>query len=353
VPDTAATWSGEDVAPGDIEEALRHLLQEQYARDGAHAPARVLNLIVVIDREWRGEIMNRLEQVGRYHASRTILCTVEPRRDTIDASVLMTVEGDTDGDGLALMRERVILEVGEKHLANLDTIVDPLVVTDLQTLVWSPHGHPEAVDALLHLAQVVLVDSVNEIDAATALRRAKELSEEAYVVDLAWLRSTPWRERVAATFNPPQLRGDLARIDSVRVRHHPQSRAAGVLFFGWLSSRLRWKPGTLMEANGASRGSAHGQRDDIALTLEPDPKQSVPGLACVEIHTSSGTSISLERGPGGLQARRRDRKGKEQSWTVLGASRGEGGILGEGIRQALLRDPTYAGALDCGEALLR
>ena len=32
---------------------------------------------------------------------------------------------------------------------------------------------------------------------------------------------------------------------------------------------------------------------------------------------------------------------------MLGASRGEGGILGEGIRQALLRDPTYRRALDC------
>jgi hypothetical protein len=251
------------------------------------------------------------------------------------------------------MRERVVLEIGEKHLARLDTIVDPLVVTDLQTLVWSPHGHPEAVDALLHLAQVVLIDSVNEPDAAAALRRAKELAKEAYVVDLAWLRSTPWRERVAATFDPPRLRDELIRIDAVTIRHHPESRVAGVLFFGWLSSRLGWRPGTLMEANGASRGSAHGKRDEVALALEVDSEQSVPGLAGVEIHTSSGTSISLDRGPGGLVARRRDRKGKEQSWSVLGASRGEGGILGEGIRQALLRDPTYAGALACGEALLR
>jgi hypothetical protein len=30
---------------------------------------------------------------------------------------------------------------------------------------------------------------------------------------------------------------------------------------------------------------------------------------------------------------------------VLGASRGEGGILGEGVRQGLLRDPTYRPAL--------
>jgi hypothetical protein len=64
-------------------------------------------------------------------------------------------------------------------------------------------------------------------------------------------------------------------------------------------------------------------------------------------------TLSLSRGPGGLVATRRDKKGREQSWTVLGASRGEGGILGEGIRQALLRDPAYRHALDCGEALLR
>jgi hypothetical protein len=31
---------------------------------------------------------------------------------------------------------------------------------------------------------------------------------------------------------------------------------------------------------------------------------------------------------------------------VLGASRGEAGILAEGIRQALVRDPTYRPALD-------
>jgi glucose-6-phosphate dehydrogenase assembly protein OpcA len=353
VPDAGAVWSAEDTTPSDVEEALRHLLWEQHAREGAHAPARVLNLVVVVDREWRGEIMNRLEQVGRYHASRTILCTVEPRRETIDASVVMTVAGESEPGELMMTRERVVLELGEKHLPKLDTIVDPLVVTDLPTLVWAPHGHPEAVDALLQLAQVVLIDSVQELDPVAALSRARELAEGAYVVDLAWLRTTPWRERVAATFDPPRWREELLRIDAVTVRHRPDSSVAGVLFFGWLASRLGWGPGTLMQVNGSARGRAHGQRDDVALVLEPHEGQMVPGLAGVEIHTSSGTAISLDRGPGGLIARRRDKKGQEQSWTVLGASRGEGGILGEGIRQALLRDPTYRGALESGEALLR
>jgi hypothetical protein len=36
---------------------------------------------------------------------------------------------------------------------------------------------------------------------------------------------------------------------------------------------------------------------------------------------------------------------------VLGASRGEAGILGEGIRQALLREPTYQPALAAADAM--
>jgi hypothetical protein len=63
-------------------------------------------------------------------------------------------------------------------------------------------------------------------------------------------------------------------------------------------------------------------------------------------------TIQLDRGPGGLSASRTDSDGRSSEWTVLGASRGEGGILGEGIRQALLRDATYAPALEAVEAML-
>src|ERR671922_137540 len=87
-----AVWSEQDTTPGAIEAALRELLKEDRRQAEGHAPARVLNLVVIVDREWRGEILNRLERVGRYHPSRTILCTVEAGRTTIDASALITVE---------------------------------------------------------------------------------------------------------------------------------------------------------------------------------------------------------------------------------------------------------------------
>ena len=72
-----------------------------------------------------------------------------------------------------------------------------------------------------------------------------------------------------------------------------------------------------------------------------------------DVFVRAWEKLSLFRGPGGLQAKRKLAGGKESTWVVVGASRGEAGILGEGIRQALLRDPAYRRALDCANAMLR
>jgi glucose-6-phosphate dehydrogenase assembly protein OpcA len=349
----ASIWSEANTTPAAIDAALRELLREQHQKNQGYVPARVLNMVVIVDRQWRGEISNRLENVGRYQPSRLILCAVEPGRDTIDAMATVTYQGDPRPGEFAVLREQVVLDIGPGHLEHLQTIVDPLVVTDITTVVWAPHGHQEAVDALLKLAQTVLVDSINEPDPATAVARAKHLAEEAYVVDLAWLRSTPWRERIASTFDPPKWRPELRRIESVTVHHQPSSETAGLLLVGWLASRLGWEPGSMIRNNGSMVGRARGGRAEVELRLERDPEQSVPGLAGITVETASGVSISLERGPGGLTAVRRTRDGSALRWTVMGASRGEAGILGEGIRQALLRDPTYRPALGAAEAMLQ
>ncbi len=181
------------------------------------------------------------------------MCAVEPRRRSIDAVATIASDVHPRPGEFALLRETVIVDVGEQHLAHIDTIVDPLVVTDLPTVVWAPHGHTQAVEALLSLAQVVLLDSVDEPDMRDAVNRAMTLLRDAYVVDLAWLRSTPWRERVAATFDPPHLRPDLRTISAVTVRHHPESAVAGVLLMGWLASRLDWQLSPLITRDGDAR----------------------------------------------------------------------------------------------------
>jgi glucose-6-phosphate dehydrogenase assembly protein OpcA len=338
-------WSAEATTPGDIEAALRAMLKERHSENASYVPARSLNLVCIVDKQWSGEIANRLRHIGHAHAARTIVCAVEPKRTTLDAVATIASDVHPKPGEFALLRETVVVDVGVQHLTHVDTIVDPLVVTDLPTVAWAPHGHQEAIDALLPLTQVVLLDSVDEPDMRDAMNRALTLLDDVYVVDLAWLRSTPWRERVAATFDPPHLRPDLRTISAVTVRHHPESAVAGLLLIGWLASRLKWQLNTLLVRGDKLVGSAHARRQDVKITLEPAPDLQVRGLAGVTLETASGRHFELDRGPGGLHAYYRNAKGQERRWVVLGASRGEAGILGEGIRQALLRDGTYAPAL--------
>jgi glucose-6-phosphate dehydrogenase assembly protein OpcA len=346
-------WSAADTNPDAIEAALRELLHQRHAADQALAPARVLNLIVIVDRAWKGEIANRLERVGRYHASRTILCAVDEGRTTLDAVAVMSYDESREG-GIGVMHEQVQIDMGPEHLSGLKTIVDPVLVSELPTVVWSPHGHEEAVDALRGLIDVMLLDSDDFPDADAALARAQRELGGAYVVDLAWLRTTPWRERLAASFDPPRRRLALSTLRAFTVRHHAATRASALLLAGWLSSRLGWDTTPLQSVNGAGlRGHAHTAGvPDVEIDLEPFD-QEVPGLAGVTVAWGEGCKLSLDRSWGGLCAEECSPERGTHRWLVLGASRGEGGILGEGVRQALLRDPTYGPALESARGYCR
>jgi glucose-6-phosphate dehydrogenase assembly protein OpcA len=248
------------------------------------------------------------------------------------------------------MHEQVEIDLGVDALAGLDTIVDPIVVSDLPTMIWCPHGHDEALDALRHMVDVILLDSDDVADPADALARAADLLSSAYVVDLAWLRTTPWRERLAASFDLPEQLAMLFELDSLAIRHQPNSGASAVLLAGWLASRLGWKVTPLRSDNGSPpHATAQGPKGSVEIELDP-LEQEAPGLAGVTAACGSTYSLSLDRGRGGLRARERI-NGDEREWQVLGASRGEGGILGEGVRQALLRDPTYGPALGAAQEL--
>jgi glucose-6-phosphate dehydrogenase assembly protein OpcA len=342
-------WSAQDTNPDAIDAALRELLHERHAANQGLVPARVLNLIVVVDRSWKGEIANRLERVGRYHASRTILCAVEDGRSTLDAFVAMSYD---ERAGIGVITEQVEIDIGPEHLTALATIVDPIVIAEIPTVLWSPHGHDEAVEALAGMTDVMLVDSDDAVDPGPGLERAERELASAYVVDLAWLRTTPWRERLAASFDPPGRRAMLASIDGFTVRHHANSRASALLLAGWISSRLHWDIRPLQSVNGSGlRGRAYtGNPRYIDIRLEPFD-QDVPGLAGVTVAWGGGCTLSLDRSKGGLCAREGSPDRGEQSWLVLGGSRGEGGILGEGVRQAHLRDPTYRPALRAAREL--
>ncbi len=310
-------------------------------------------MIAFVDREWSGEIANRLRGVGRYHASRLVVLAYEPRRERLDARVMIASDGEPAPGELALLHETVVVELGDRHLDDLLTIADPLVVTDLPTLLWSPHGHHDIVDELLALCQAVLLDSVDEpVQPRSARPRLR--------AQPAGLRRRP---RLAAhdalararrrQLRPAAASCRAATHRPVTVRHHPDSTAAAMLLarLARLAPRVDARAARRRRRRARRRGPSR-RAATSTLRLEAAPELQVRGLEDVALETASGRRLLLGRGPGGLRARSRDAHGHEREWTIPGASRGETGVLGEGIRQALLRDPTYVPALTAARAML-
>lgn len=347
-------WSQKDTTPAAIERALRELLVRYHAKVPGRAPARTLSLVVVVDDAEHRALREQLTWAARRYASRTVICLLEPGRRSIDASAHLIAGEPMPPAVWSISHEQVTVTIGDEHLARLHGIVKPLLLRDLPALLWIPRITDDRVHAIVPLAQALLLDSITEPATERAFARVTELADRTEeVVDLAWLRTEPWRQRLAGIFDAPARRAQLDAINAVHIRHEPRSRAVALLLVGWLASRLGWATSRLIPVSryGHLSGHATTPRLELALRLAPAPQQRVPGLAGVTITTATGMTLALDRGPGGLHARCTEPRQAPPRWTLLGASRGETGILGEGIRQALLRDHTYPPALDSAAGL--
>src|SRR5690348_756054 len=121
-----SVWRESDTTPSRIEAAVRDLELQRTEDDHPFVPARVMNLVAIVDAEFRGEIENRLQRVGRYHPSRLVLCAVEEGRTKLDAwAGIGTDDADPQPGHIAVAHERVEVLVGPKHLERIDRIVDP------------------------------------------------------------------------------------------------------------------------------------------------------------------------------------------------------------------------------------
>src|SRR3954454_10139896 len=110
------------------------MVADRHREEQAYVPARVMNMVVIADKEFRGEIDNRLVRVGRYHPSRLIFVPVGSGRQRLSATVRIGTVDAPKAGAISVGRERVELTVGDRHLQKLDTIVDPLLVSDLATM---------------------------------------------------------------------------------------------------------------------------------------------------------------------------------------------------------------------------
>ena len=318
-------WSERDTTPGrDRGGAARAAARAPRRERGARARRACSTWSWSSTATWKGEIANRLERVGRYHASRTILCAVEEGRTTLDAVAVDELRRAGSGRHRRDARARRDRHRAPTHLRGLETIVDPIA------------GLRAADRAVVRRTATTRRSTrccgADRRDAARLRRRCRtpadgarrapaELPSHAYVVDLAWLRTTPWRERLAASFDPPErlpaLRRDRRADGPPPVELGARARCCWPA--GWRRG-CGWDVAAAAPRNGRAcpaRPPRSGRRqvDDRLETVE----QEAPGLAGVTVAACDGLLAVARPRPGGLRAQERTRDG--QRARVEGARR--------------------------------
>ena len=245
------SWFGEDVCLGDVDTALARL-RTQAAAEAPSMRTSVMTHLAWVPYGWREPARAALEGMAERHPSRTILLFPEPHADDNRIDARAEVERwevpDTDR---GLVTEVVELTLRGSRAEAPASIVEPLLISDLPVFLrWRgepPWGAPE-LEQLVGVTDRLIVDSTEWEDVPDPYPRMAELFPRCAASDIAWARTSRWREHLAT------LWPGIAEVRTVRVRG---TAAQAWLLCGWLRSRL--------------------QRDDIAL--EHDPAETLEGVA--------------------------------------------------------------------------
>ncbi len=281
-PTHGGEWPGEMVA-------------DSHFGGGGLMRANTLNLVAVAHNLRDAELIT--DTISRMHdflPSRTIILIAQDRDEASNDGMfnvqLELKEQVTGKDVPSLHFETITIAAGRDQLANLPSLVSPLLSAELPDFLWWPAGDFATNTLFGELQELIdraVIDSAqlgNDITGLTVLRSLfGESDDDAPIFgDFTWLRLAPWRQLIAQFFDPPDVQDCLSTIEEVTISYADlrddgsSGLAAAVLTVGWLASRLGWEVVEPLERRKAGGWTApiratDGERPrDISLRLLPD-----------------------------------------------------------------------------------
>lgn len=297
-------WRGEDVRIDELVDELARLHRVFQDHGHGHALARTLNLIVAPAASAAASAAEgALDGLGAHSPSRTLAL----RRhgvDRLDAELVIESELPEAAGRVGVSHDRVTLTADDSRLEHAASLLAPLLLSDLPTVLWLPElGSPIPDHGLLDRAQQVLVDSTT--GDASDLRRLGELTRSARVHDLAWGRLEYWRAATAAAFEPGERRALLPRVARLDIRYEGDALPAALLLAGWVAARAGWRPGALKRHDGRARtNAARPDGGAVAVSLTRDPEAR--GCGGIETLTFRTDTDEVRIGRGAATSRLRD-----------------------------------------------
>ncbi|MCG9892918.1 MAG: glucose-6-phosphate dehydrogenase assembly protein OpcA [Thermosynechococcaceae cyanobacterium MS004] len=194
------------------------------------------------------------DDVARQSPSRIIaLSPVSESTGGVRAQVSAYCPVQKNGSSL-ICSEYITLKGTEAELAEVSGFIQSLVIGDLPKFLWwkaVPDFDQELFRKLSAFVNMTIVDSSTFENATSALLHIHELHQKGInISDLNWRRLAAWQELTAEAFDPPTRRAALAEVDRFVLDHEAGNSAQGILFLGWIASRLKWYPVSYTEEGG-------------------------------------------------------------------------------------------------------
>ena len=275
----------EEVAPGDIEQALERQRSQGGNGGGAVVRASVANLVVVTPSRASGQrALAAVEELGSRAPSRCVVLIAEPPEGRQGVRSWARVVNRHPASGPEVVWEEVVVQTNV-HPSHLTAVVLPLLLPELPVFTWWEGTPPFGEEVFAELTSVtdrLIVDSAAFADPVGDLGRLAGVigTLEPAVTDCAWGRLTPWRELLAAPFSGPQLRPALDRMRWLRV--DAVEPTAGQELVGWFASRLGW-----------ALEETHQEGDELAAAYRT-PAGSCQARVVAAIGSSNLTRVHLE-----------------------------------------------------------
>jgi len=347
----------EEVAPGDIEQALERQRAQGENGGGAVVRASVANLVVVTPTRAAGQrALAAVGELGSRAPSRCVVLIAEPPEGRQGVRSWARVVNRRPDQGPEVIWEEVVVQTNV-HPSHLTAVVLPLLLAELPVFTWwegTPPFDQEVFAELTSVTDRLIVDSAAFADPLGDLRRlaATVGTVEPAVTDCAWGRLTPWRELLAAPFSAPGLRPSLDRVRWLRV--DAVEPTAGQELVGWFASRLGWELDEVHQAGdelaadyrtpaGICQARVVAGIGSSNLTRVHLEMETGDGPASVRVEAPPGHLVATVEAPGQPTGRRKVGRG-------AGPSTGPAG-LGEEL-QLFVRDRVFEDALAEAAALV-
>jgi glucose-6-phosphate dehydrogenase assembly protein OpcA len=208
-------------------------LRAQAASEAASMRTSVMTHLAWVPPAWVEPARAALEGMAERHPSRTILLFPEPdaQDNRIDARAEVERWEVPDTDR-GLVTEVVELTLRGSRAAAPASIVEPLLISDLPVFLrWrgEPSWGTSELEQLVDVTDRLIVDSTEWDDVPDSYPRLAELFSRCAVSDIAWARTSRWRQHLATMWPA------IADVETLRVRG---TAAQAWLICGWLRSRL-------------------------------------------------------------------------------------------------------------------